>query len=60
MTGQQRLVFWPVSFAEAVRLAVRPTSGATALQTSAAAAIAGSRATLCEAKRARDMREYPF
>ena len=52
-----RLVFWLVTFGG---VAVRPTSGARALRTCCAAAIAGLVGTLCEAKRVRDMREYPF
>ena len=43
-----------------LRLAVRPTSGAQALQTSGAVVIAGLVGAIGEAKRVRDMREYPF
>jgi hypothetical protein len=53
----KRLAFQPVSFAG---LAMRPTSGAQALQTSGADVIAGLVGAMHEAKRVRDMRKYPF
>ncbi len=40
--------------------AVRPTSGARALETSGADVIAGLVGAMHEAKRVRDMRKYPF
>ena len=67
-----RLVFCPVTSGEDAKhrvptfasvfagLAVRPTSGAQALQTSGADVIAGLVGAMHEAKRVRDMREYPF
>ena len=39
---------------------MRPTSGAQALETSGGSVIAGFVGAMHEAKRARDMRKYPF
>ncbi len=67
-----RLAFWPVTSGEDAKhrvstfasvfsgLAVRPISGAQALQTSGADVIAGLVCAMHEAKRVRDMRKYPF
>ena len=49
-------MFWPLTFC----VAVRPISGARALDQGGAVVIAGLAESINEAKRVRDMREYPF